>query len=58
MLAILGTDEKEMIPVSCVRGVTSKHAAYYLNGLGLNAISIAGGIKGYSNDYDHSVPQL
>ena len=58
VLTILSIQEEEVIPVSCARGVTSKHASNYLNGLGLKAVSISGGIKGYSNDYDQSVPQL
>lgn len=58
ILASLNVSENEVIPVSCVRGVTSKHAASYLNGLGLKAVSISGGIKGYSNTIDRSVPQL
>lgn len=52
------TDPDAMIPVSCARGITSKLAAEYLNSIGINALSIRGGIKSYRNEVDQSIPEF
>lgn len=40
-------DESEEVPVSCARGVMSRHGVKYLNSLGMKGVSIEGGILGY-----------
>ena len=49
-------DSEDFIPVSCARGVMSRHATKYLNSLGVSAVSIEGGISAYRVAFDPSLP--
>jgi rhodanese-related sulfurtransferase len=51
-------ETNEVIPVSCVRGMTSKHAVKYLNSIGLKAYSLKGGILAYRKKFDQNIPEL
>jgi len=53
---IAETWQDQEVPVSCARGVSSRLAVKYLEGVGVRSYSIKGGIVAYRQHYDPMIP--